>query len=49
MKTLFDETTVAATFTNPYCMPSEDNKPIFVCRGLRVDLEQAWARAANYM
>ncbi len=49
LKTLFEETTVAATFTHPYCMPSEDHKPIFVCRGLRVDLDQAWARAANYI
>ncbi|MEA3365846.1 MAG: hypothetical protein U9Q79_09435, partial [Candidatus Hydrogenedentes bacterium] len=49
LKTLFDEVTLAATFTHPYCMPSEDNKPIYICRGLRVDLEKAWAEAGNYI
>ena len=45
----FEEVTQAATFTHPYCMPSEDNKPIFVCRGLKVDLEKAWAEAGHYI
>ncbi|MFO7976431.1 MAG: glycosyltransferase family 39 protein [Candidatus Hydrogenedentota bacterium] len=49
LKTLFDEVTLAARFSHPYCMPSEDNKPIFICRGLRVDLEKAWAEAGNYI
>lgn len=49
LRALFDEVTLAATFTHPYCMPSENNKPICVCRGLHVDLEKAWAGAGNYI
>ena len=49
LNTLFDQVTLAATFTHPYCMPYENNKPIYVCRGLRVDLEKAWAEAGHYI
>ncbi len=34
----------AATFGVAYAMPYETNRPIFVCRGLRVPLDQFWPR-----
>jgi hypothetical protein len=36
--------TVAGTFGAPLVMPYENDRPIFVCRGLPVPLDQAWDR-----
>jgi hypothetical protein len=33
---------IVATFGAPFAMPYENNRPIFVCRGLRVPLTEAW-------
>ena len=35
---------IAGNFGAPYVMPYETNRPIFVCRGLRVPLAEAWDR-----
>jgi 4-amino-4-deoxy-L-arabinose transferase-like glycosyltransferase len=35
---------VAGTFGAPLVMPYENDRPIFVCRGLRVPLPDAWPR-----
>jgi 4-amino-4-deoxy-L-arabinose transferase-like glycosyltransferase len=35
---------VAGTFGTPLAMPYERDRPIFVCRGLRVGLDEAWPR-----
>lgn len=49
LDTLFDEVTLAATFTHPYCIPHENGKQVHVCRGLHIDLESAWAEAGRYI
>ncbi len=33
---------IVATFGAPLTMPYENNRPIFICRGLRVPLTEAW-------
>jgi 4-amino-4-deoxy-L-arabinose transferase-like glycosyltransferase len=35
---------IVAQFGVPYAMPYESDRPIFVCRGLRVPLSDAWPR-----
>jgi len=37
-----DEVTLAAVHTCRYCMPYENNAPIYVCRGLRRTLAEIW-------
>ncbi len=49
LREVFGEVTAAATFTHPYCMPFENNKAIYVCREIKVDLRKAWADAGNYI
>ena len=39
---------VAATFGVPLAMPYENDRPIFLCRGMRVPLQQAWPRFKRY-
>ncbi|WJR75475.1 glycosyltransferase family 39 protein [Bradyrhizobium sp. NP1] len=33
---------------SPFAMPYENGRPIFICRGLRVPLEQIWDRLKRY-
>jgi hypothetical protein len=49
LETLFDEVTLAATFTHPYCIPHENGKQVHICRGLRVDIEAGWADVGVYI
>ena len=37
-----DEVTLAAVHTCRYCMPYENNAPIYVCRGLRITPAEIW-------
>lgn len=37
-----DEVTLAAVHTCRYCMPYENNAPIYICRGLRVTPADIW-------
>jgi 4-amino-4-deoxy-L-arabinose transferase-like glycosyltransferase len=37
-----DEAVLAAVHTCRYCMPYENNLPIYICRGLRVSLADVW-------
>ena len=39
---------IAATFGDPYAMPYESGRPIFICRGLRVGLGQLWPRFRRF-
>ena len=39
---------VVHEFGVPYVMPYEAGRPIFVCRGLRVPLDQAWPRFKRF-
>ena len=37
---LFNSVTEKRVFTNPYCMPHENNRPIFLCTNPKVDIGQ---------
>ena len=43
-----DEVTLAATHTCRYCMPYENDMPIYVCRGVRVKPAEIWNREKNF-
>ena len=38
----------AGTFGNPYTMPYENDRPIFICRGLRMPLDRLWSRLKRF-
>ena len=38
----------AAVHTCRFCMPYENNRPIFICRGLKVSLADIWKRDKNF-
>lgn len=39
---IYEEVTEAAVIMSPYGMPWETNRPVYVCRGLKILLTQAW-------
>jgi hypothetical protein len=39
---------VVGTFGGEYVMPYENNRPIFICRDLRMPLPQLWSRLKRY-
>lgn len=39
---------LGATFSSPWVMPYENGIPIYVCRGLRVDIAKLWPRVRGY-
>ncbi len=43
-----DEVTLAAVHTCRYCMPYENDMPIYVCRGLHVSPEEIWRREKSF-
>ena len=45
---LFESSERAATFTSPWIMPYEDNRPIMVCRGLKKPLAELWPSLKSY-
>lgn len=46
----YDRVELAATFTCQYCMPYENNRPIFICRGLKLNipLDVIWAEEKHF-
>jgi len=38
----------AGSIACAYCMPYENNAPICIARGLKVDLQQAWRGVKDY-
>jgi hypothetical protein len=42
LKTIFAEVVPCGIYTNPYCMPYENNKPLYLCRKPRFDLKRYW-------
>jgi hypothetical protein len=42
LKNIFHEVELAAVFTNAFCMPYENNLPIFICRQLKIPIAEAW-------
>jgi len=45
----FDSVEYAATFTHPLAMPYENDRPIFLCRGLKVSFAELWKRAKHFI
>jgi hypothetical protein len=39
---------IVGKFSVPYAMPYENGRPIFICRGLRRNLSEAWSRLKRY-
>ena len=44
----FESVELAATVDCGYCMPYENNRPIFLCRGPKAPLSELWPRAKHY-
>ena len=44
-----EEVTLAAVHTCRYCMPYENNMPIFICRGLRISLAGIWEAEKHFL
>jgi len=42
LKTIFEEVTLCGIYRHPYCMPYENNKPIYLCRKPKFDLRDYW-------
>ena len=42
LASLFQRVEQKGTFTNPYCMPDENNNPICYCSNPRLDLRKRW-------
>lgn len=40
----FSSVTPAATIQSEYAIPYENNLPVFVCRGIRVDIKEVWSK-----
>ena len=45
---VYESVIEAARFTHPYVMPYENNQPIYICRGLKMPLEQVWPRTKHF-
>lgn len=45
---IFDHVELAATIDCGHCMPYENQRPIFVCRGLRPALDETWAEGRHF-
>ena len=45
---LCNNVTIAGQFGAPYAMPYENNRPIFICRGLHVPLATLWPHLRRY-
>ncbi|MFI5007507.1 MAG: glycosyltransferase family 39 protein [Solirubrobacterales bacterium] len=45
----FESVTVGPRIESPYAMPYETQRPILVCRGLKIPLADAWRRGKRYI
>jgi 4-amino-4-deoxy-L-arabinose transferase-like glycosyltransferase len=45
---VFASVEVAGTTNSPWCMPYENDLPVYLCRGLRVPLSDAWGKLKHY-
>ena len=45
---LFESVELGAVFECDDCMPYENDKPIWICRNLRLPVEQLWPQIGNY-
>jgi hypothetical protein len=49
LESRFENVNLAATFTNPYCMPYESNLQIFTCRNANFDFEEIWQHDKHFV
>lgn len=45
----FESVVLAGTFTDPYCMPYENNRPIFICRNATFSFKDIWQHEKHYI
>ena len=48
LQTAFDSVTQAATSRCTYCMPEENNLPVYVCRHLKTSIQAIWPSVKHY-
>jgi hypothetical protein len=48
LETVFGDIERADTIRCNYCMPDEDNLPVYVCRDPRVSLQEIWSQVKHY-
>jgi hypothetical protein len=48
LETVYDDIERADTVRCEYCMPDEDNLPVYVCRDPRVSLREVWTQVKHY-
>jgi len=48
LKLHFDEVLEAGRTDCVYCMPYENNKPIFICRGLKATMSEFWLKVKSF-
>ena len=48
LQTAFDSVTQAATITCAYCMPEENNLPVYVCLHLKTPIKSIWPSVKHY-
>jgi hypothetical protein len=49
LKPYFQEVTSVAATSCAYCMPYENKRPIFICRGARFSMREIWPREKNFI
>ena len=49
LESTFSEVREAARTSAPHAMPDETGVPIWVCRGIRIPLDDAWRRGRHYI
>lgn len=45
---VFEQVTEVAKFTHPYVMERQNNRPLYLCRNLKMPMEQAWPKFKRY-
>jgi len=48
LKQYFEEVVHVATFTCTYCMPYENNRPVFICRNMYRTMQEIWPMVKNF-
>lgn len=48
LRELFDSVTQVGSIDCDYCMPYQDQRPIWLCRGIRTPLPELWPRLKHY-
>jgi hypothetical protein len=48
LRQVFGEVERAETVRCRYCMPDEDDLPVYVCRDPKMPFEEAWPRFEHY-